>query len=123
MRPIKGSAATSAMGMARRTVGRTCRGRVPADPGGLWIDKTVAEALNEKDADELRSGFTIELFNMRGTHGFTHGAEERKIAAGLRAKADAVENVTYHRFAAALRDLAKQYEAAAERDAARNPLE
>ena len=96
---------------------------VPADPDGLWIDKTVAEALNEKDADELRSGFTIELFNMRGTHGFTHGAEERKIAAGLRAKADAVENVTYHRFAAALRDLAKQYEADAERDAARNPLE
>jgi hypothetical protein len=56
---------------------------VPADPGGLWIDKTVAEALNEKNADELRSGFTIELFNMRGTHGFTHGAEERKIAAGV----------------------------------------
>jgi hypothetical protein len=46
---------------------------VPADPGGLWIDKTVALALNEKDVDEMRSGFTIELFNMRGVHGFTHG--------------------------------------------------
>lgn len=96
---------------------------VPADSGGLWIDKTVADALNDKDAGEMRAGFTIELFNMRGVHGFTHGTEEKKIASGLREKADAVENATYHRFAAALRDLAKQYEADAEREAARNPME
>lgn len=92
---------------------------VPADPNGLWIHTAVAEALNEKDAAKMRAGFTIELFNMRGVHGFTHGGEENKIAAGLRAKADAVENATYHRFASALRDLAKQYEADAEREAAR----
>lgn len=113
---------TGHFGVAMSQVGQVLP-YVPADPSGLWIDKIVAEALNEKDADELRTGFTIELFNMRGVHGFTHGEGERKIAEALRAKADAVENATYHRFAAALRDLAKQYEADAEREGARDPLE
>lgn len=94
---------------------------VPEDPSGLWIHKVVASALNAKDADQLRSGFTIRLFNRRGTFGFTRGAEERKIAAGFRAQADDVENAGYPRFAAALRSLAESYEQDAERDAARSP--
>ena len=94
----------------------------PPDPSGLWIRKAVAAALNAKDADQMRSGFTTELFNMRGSHTFTAGREEREIAAGYRAKADAVENEGFHRLAAALRDLADWYERAAERDATRDPI-
>lgn len=95
---------------------------VTADSSGLWIHKTAAEALNDKDADEMRSGFTTKLFNMRGTHGFTHGREEREIAKAYREKAEAVENATYHRLATALRDLAAWYERDAEREAARDPF-
>lgn len=90
----------------------------PPDPNGLWIHKAVEDALNAKDADAMRSGFTCELFNLRGTHGFTAGKEEREIAEGYREKAEAVENSGYHRLATALRELAVSYE----RDAKRGPF-
>ena len=95
---------------------------VPSDPSGLWIHEAAAKALNANDAADMRSGFTTKLFNMRGTHGFTHGREEREIAKGYRDKAEAVEKATYYRLATALRDLARWYKGEAERDAARNPL-
>ena len=95
---------------------------VPPDPSGLWIHETAAAALNAKDADEMRSGFTTKLFNMRGTHGFTHGREEREIAKGYREKAEAVEKATCHRLATTVRDLAGWYERDAEREAVRGPL-
>jgi hypothetical protein len=96
---------------------------VPGDPSGLWIHKAVAGSLDGKSAEQMRSGFTIKLFNRRGTYGFTAGREERKIAAGYRKKADAVENAGYSRLAASLRDLAKSYEQEAERDAARGAID
>ena len=94
----------------------------PADPDGLWIHKAVADALNAKDAEAMRSGFRCELFNMRGTHGFTAGKEEREIAAKYREKAEAVENAGYHRLARSLRKVAESYEYDAEREAKRGPF-
>jgi hypothetical protein len=96
---------------------------VPPDPGGLWIHKTVAEALNAKSADKMRSGFTTELFNMRGVHGFTAGKEELELATKYRQRADDVEAVGFHRVATAVRELAGWYERQAKREAARNPFE
>lgn len=95
----------------------------PADPDGLWIHEAVAEALNAKDAGEMRSGFTCELFNMRGTHGYTAGKEEREIAAGYYTRAEALDQKGYHRFATAIRELVKSYERDAEREASRSPFE
>ena len=40
----------------------------PADPDGLWIHRTVASALNEADAEEMRAGFWRGKFNSRGAH-------------------------------------------------------
>ncbi len=94
----------------------------PPDPSGLWIQKVVAAALNAKDADDMRSGFTCELFNMRGTHGFTHGREERELAQKYRTMADAVDNEGYQRLASSLRDLAASYDAEAARDERQDPL-
>jgi cold shock CspA family protein len=91
---------------------------VPADPSGLWIHKTVAASLDRKDAEQMRSGFTMKLFNRRGGFGFTAGREEMKIAEGYRRKAEAVENSGFPRLAGSLRELAKSYEQDAERDAA-----
>jgi hypothetical protein len=88
----------------------------PPDPDGLWIHRSVAEALNERDAGEMRSGFICEFFNSRGVHGFSAGKEERELAASFNAKADALEERGYQRIATAVRGLAKDYEREAERE-------
>jgi hypothetical protein len=95
----------------------------PPDPDGLWIHRSIAEALNAKDAAEMRSGFTCELFNMRGVHGFSAGKEELEIASRYHKQADALEEKGYHRFATAIRELAKGYERDAEGESKRDPLE
>lgn len=95
----------------------------PTDPDGLWIHNAVAEALNFRDTGEMRSGFTTQLFNNRGVHGFTHGREERKLASENREKADELDSKGYTRFATAMREFAGQYERQAEREAKRNPFE
>lgn len=97
--------------------------RAPADPGGLWIHETVADLLNQRNTGEMRSGFTTQLFNDRGVHGFTHGEEERKLANENREKAEALDSKGYTRFATAMREFAEQYERQAEREAKRNPFE
>jgi hypothetical protein len=85
------------------------------------FSRTIAEALNAKDAAEMRSGFTCELFNMRGVHGFSYGKEEREFAERYRNKAEALDQHGYARFATAMREIAEQYEREAEREAARDP--
>jgi hypothetical protein len=83
----------------------------PPDPDGLWIHRGAAVVLNGKDADDLRTGFRIELYNSRGVHWVDPaGAPERKLAAEYRAKADAVELAGFHRLAAVVRLLADEYD-------------
>jgi len=96
---------------------------VPPDSNGLWIQKSVAEALNAKDAKEMRSGFTTELFNMRGVHGFSAGRDELELAKQYRERADALDATNFHRFATSIRELAVGYERDAKREAVRNPFE
>ena len=96
----------------------------PPDPDGLWINKTIAEALNAKTADKMRSGFATELFNMRGVHGFTAGKDELlELAKKYRQRADDAEAAGFHRVATAVRELAISYERDATREAARHPFE
>jgi hypothetical protein len=95
----------------------------PPDPDGLWINKAVAAALNFRDTGEMRSGFTTQLFNDRGVHGFTHGQEERKLASDNRKRAEALDSKGYTRFATAMREFAEQYERDSEREAKRDPFE
>lgn len=88
----------------------------PADPEGLWIVRTAANALNARDAEEMRSGFRTEVFNSRGVHWVDpSGKPERDIAAQWREKADALENAGFARFAVILRELSMSYEREAER--------
>uniref|UniRef100_UPI0040561AAE hypothetical protein n=1 Tax=Candidatus Electronema sp. TaxID=2698783 RepID=UPI0040561AAE len=88
----------------------------PSDASGLWINKAVAAALNEKDAEEMRDGFRSGLFYSRGFYMVDPtGKPERELAEKYRQQADAVENEGYHRLAATLRELAKSYESDAER--------
>jgi hypothetical protein len=95
----------------------------PADPDGLWLHRSVATVLNAKDADNMRKGFTAELFNMRGVHWRTAGKEERELAEKYRNQAEKVEAAGYHRFANALRDLPTSDEREAEHEASTNPFD
>lgn len=88
----------------------------PPDSGGLWINHTVAEALNGKDVEEMRKGFYLGVLNSRGVHRVDPtGKPEREFAVKYRNQANEVEDAGYQRFAATLRSLADSYEGEAER--------
>ena len=83
----------------------------PPDPEGLWIHRTVASALNAKDAEKLRNSFWVGLLNSRGAYEIDPtGKPERALAEKYKQKAEEVENAGYHRLAVTLRKLAEGYE-------------
>ena len=89
---------------------------VSSDPDGLWIQKSVAELLNEKDNDAIREGFTSQVFNSRGVHTVDpSGKPEKELANQWRKNAKAVEEEGFTRFALALKKLADSYDRDAER--------
>lgn len=83
----------------------------PPDHDGLWINRTVAGALNDRDAEDMRKGFRMGLYNSRGVHYVDpSGADERKLAGQFRNKAELAENACFPRLAVILRNLADNYE-------------
>lgn len=88
----------------------------PSDADGLWIDEEVASALNGRDHEHMRRGFSTAVYNSRGAHWVDPtGKPEKKLAKEYRRKAEDVENAGFQRFAATLRDVAAGYERDAER--------
>jgi len=88
----------------------------PPDPDGLWIHRCAAEALNAKDADHMRNGFRIALYNSRGVHWLDPtGKPERELAEKYRKQAEEVDLAGYPRFATLLRELAEENMREAER--------
>ncbi len=88
----------------------------PPDANGLWINESVASALDSRDHQHMRRGFSTSVYNSRGVHWVDPtGKPEKELAAEYRRKADDVENAGYPRFAATLRDVAAGYERDAER--------
>jgi hypothetical protein len=88
----------------------------PPDPQGLWIDQTVAAALNEKDSDRMRNGFRSQIINSRGAHWVDPTAKpELELAEAYKQKADVTENAGYFRLAITLREIAELYEHEAQR--------
>ncbi len=88
----------------------------PPDPNGLWINEAVADALNSKNAEEMRSGFRTGVFNSRGVHWVDPtGAPEKALAEQYKTKAENAEKAGYHRLADTMRSLAESYEREADR--------
>lgn len=86
------------------------------DSDGLWINRTIANVLNSRDAEELRRGYSMGLYNARGAHLVDPtGKPEKQLAKNYRDNAEIIENAGYHRFAITLRELADSYEQDAER--------
>lgn len=87
----------------------------PSDPNGLWINREVAVALNDRNAESMREGYRIGTYNSRGAHWVDPtGKPERELANQFRAKAEEVENAGFQRFAVTLRVLADSYDHEAE---------
>lgn len=96
----------------------------PADPDGLWIHRTVASALNDRNDDQLRKGFITGTYNSRGVHEVDpSGKPEKELAEQFRNKAEETENAGFQRFAVTLRSLADNYDQDAERTIAEHKQE
>ena len=105
--------------VAQSQIGRILT-NTPSDPNGLWVHEAVASALNGRDVEVMRSGFTIGLFNQRGVYSFTAGQEELGLAQCNRDKAEALQEKGFVRLATAMRELANDYEREAKREAKRD---
>ena len=82
----------------------------PPDKNGLWINCTVAKALNARDAEDMRDGFHSGIINSRAVYSIDPTAKpELELAQQFREKAGDVENAGYQRFATTLRDLSEFY--------------
>jgi len=93
----------------------------PVDTGGLWIDKTIAKALDGLALQALREVYSTGVFNSRDAHWVDPtGRPEKELADSFRTKADEVETAGFHRFAKSLRDLADGYDEQAAHIVARN---
>lgn len=88
----------------------------PKDLDGLWINKKVAQLLDEKEYDDLRSGYCNEAYNSRGVHFVDEtGSEEKNIAELWRKRSKELENEGFTYFATSIRELATGYEYEAKR--------
>ncbi len=82
----------------------------PADSDGLWINRTVANALNAKESEEMRRGYSTGSYNARGAHWVDPtGAAEKELAEQFRQRAEAVENAGFFRLAQTLRSISDGY--------------
>lgn len=87
----------------------------PPDSEALWINRAVAAALNDREADDMRKGYRTGIYNSRGAHWVDPtGKPERELAQHFRSKAEEIENTGYQRFAVTLRGLADSYDREAE---------
>ena len=103
------------LNVALITIGEVMINYIP-DPEGLWIHRALAQALDAEDAEKMRHGFEIGIFNSRGVYCVDPtGKPEKELAAKYRQQAEEVENAGYYRLAITLRNLADSYEHEAER--------
>lgn len=87
----------------------------PEDKSGFWIDKNVAEILNQENADIIREGFHIEAFNSMGVVNYdSEGSVFDNKAKEYYEKADSADKEGFYRLASEMRKLADTYKYEAE---------
>ncbi|RUM24411.1 hypothetical protein EFQ99_16640 [Rhizobium vallis] len=83
----------------------------PEDPDGFWVNRAVAEALDESSYEPLRSGYRTGLYNARGAYWVDPtGAPEKALSEKYRVQAESAELEGYFLLAACVRSLSKDYE-------------
>ncbi|SMC60799.1 hypothetical protein [Polynucleobacter kasalickyi] len=82
----------------------------PADSDGLWLNKNVAEILDDIRFEKAKNGYINGLFNKRGVYSVDpSGSEELSLSQDYEKKADDVENAGFINLASALRGLSDSY--------------
>ena len=88
----------------------------PKDENGFWINKKIAQLLDEKESGDLRSGYCNEVYNSRGAHFVDEtGSAEKNIAKFWRERSKELENEGFTYFAASIKEIADRYEYEAKR--------
>lgn len=88
----------------------------PENDDGLWLPKEVAEVIDGKDAEDIRVGYALEIYNSRGVHIIDpEGKPELALAAKWEGRASIAAN-DFPRFSAKLREVAESYRREAQRN-------
>ena len=88
----------------------------PPDPNGLWIPFAVAQALDNRENDAMRRGYSIGTYNLRGAHIIDPtGSPEIKLATQYRQKADQAYDLGLPHLARTMRIIADEYDREAEK--------
>lgn len=83
----------------------------PQADDGFWIDHAIAGILNDRKHEELRTGYSIGVYNSRGVRIVDPSGEpERKLAEKYMSLTEETENQGYQRLAETLRSIASDYE-------------
>ena len=81
------------------------------DPSGFWINLTFAEALNQKDAEHMRIGFSVATFNSGAARWVDPtGKPEFELAEKYKKQADESDKSGHQRVAEMLRGMARDQE-------------
>lgn len=89
----------------------------PVSEYGLWLPKEVAEVIDGNDAEDIRIGYALEIYNSRGVHTVDpEGRPELALAAKWEHRAKISDNEGYPRFGAKLREVAESYRREAQRN-------
>lgn len=87
----------------------------PKDKSGFWIDKNVAEILNNENADFIRQGFYIEAFNSLGVIDYdSEGIVFENLSKKYEEKANLADKEGFYRLAKKMRKLADTYKCKSE---------
>lgn len=96
----------------------------PPNSDGFFIHESVAEMLDDRDAENQRRGYDIQVYNSRGAHYVdSTGLEEEKIALEWEERAVEAEKRSYIRFACLLRSIANSFRRDGERNIAEHNVE
>ena len=88
----------------------------PADKSGLWINKTIAQALDNEDSKEMREGFYFSVVNSRGVYTVDPtGAPEDRLSEKYLQQANDLEREGCINFAQTLKDISNRYREDGER--------
>lgn len=89
----------------------------PESDDGLWLPKDVAEVIDGKDAEDIRTGYALEIYNSRGVHWIDpEGKPEMALSEKWKKRAEVAENEGYPRFGAKLREVSESYMREAQRN-------
>jgi len=87
----------------------------PESLEGLWIEKDLAEFLNQRGLDDVRDAYKLEAFNSRGVHFVDPEAKpEIQLSTKYKERSESANLMGLQRFSRTLREISERYASDAE---------